>query len=375
MIDLMESRRKIDEIDQQMVQLFEQRMEIAKDVADYKRAVGKKVFDKEREEEKLNQLETLASDNFNVHCIRELFTQIMSMSRKLQYSMLESYQEDMIFEQIEKINVTKDTKVVYFGTDGSYSQQAMEEYFGCELESFASNTFQGVMEAIKKGEAEFGVLPIENTSTGGITDIYDLLAQYDHYIIGEQVIKVDHALLGLEGATIEGLRKVYSHPQGIKQCNKFLKEYPNMESIESDSTAGSAKKVCEEMDITQGAIASVKAASRYGLTILKECINYEDNNSTRFIIIGKERIFLKKSNKVSICFVLPHESGTLYNMLSHIIFNNLNMTKIESRPLSGKKFEYRFFIDFEGNLTMPAVKNALNGIFEEAIELKILGNY
>lgn len=375
MIDLMESRKKIDDIDQQIVELFEQRMDIAKDVADYKKEVGKKVFDKKREDEKLSQLETLASNNFNVHCIRELFSQIMSMSRKLQYSMIEGYQDDMIFEQIEKINVTKDTKVVYFGTEGSYSQQAMDEYFGQEIESFPSHTFQGVMEAIKSGEAEYGVLPIENTSTGGITDIYDLLAQYEHYIIGEHVIKVEHALLGLEGATIEDLRKVYSHPQGIKQCSKFLKEHPIIEAIESDSTAGSAKKVCEEQDITQGAIASVKAGSRYGLSVLKHCINYEDNNSTRFIIIGKEKVFIKKSNKISVCFVLPHESGTLYNMLSHIIFNNLNMTKIESRPLAGKKFEYRFFVDFEGNLTMPAVKNALNGICEEAIDLKILGNY
>lgn len=374
MVDLLKSREEIDRIDKQIVSLFEERMNIAKNVAEYKISVGKKVYDKQREEEKLRTLGKLASNEFNRCAVEELFTQIMSISRKLQYTMVKSEGIADTFQCIKQLPITKETKVVFFGQEGTYTQQCMEDYFGTEVDSFNELTFRKVMEAVKEGRADYGVLPIENSSTGGITDIYDLLVEYDNYLIGEHVVKIQNALLGLPGATVENLRTVYSHPQPLLQCAKFLDEHSYIERKEYLSTAASAKKVKEDGDLTQAAIGSVKAAQCYGLEILKESINKDDTNCTRFIIIANQKIYLENANKVSICFELPHKSGTLYNMLSHFIYNNLNMVKIESRPINGKNFEYRFFVDVEGNLQDAGVINALRGIKEEASVVRILGN-
>lgn len=375
MLDLLEIRNEIDKIDQEIVTLFEKRMQLTGKVAEYKISKGKAVFDKERENQKLNTLCALASNDFNKHAIEELFTQIMSISRKKQYGIITQKNNSEVFEQKEKLNIDENTKVVFFGVKGSYTEQAMEDYFGKEINSFHGDTFKEVMEAIKEGKADYGVLPIENSSTGSIADIYDLLVEYDNYIVGEHIIKVDQALLGLPGATIEGIKTVYSHGQGLLQCAKFLDELKDVKRLEYSSTASSARKVLEDQDISQAAIASTRAAKCYGLTVLKEAINYNSANSTRFIIITNKKIYLKKARKMSIYFELPHTSGTLYNMLSHFIYNNLSMTNIESRPLEGRSWEYRFFIDFEGNLEDPGVQNALNGISQEAFNMRILGNF
>ena len=372
MIDLSKSREHIDRIDKQIVNLFEERMSVAGDVAEYKRNTGKKVFDPEREAQKLETLGTLASTEFNERAIRELFSQIMSISRKYQYTLLTEQNEK--FEELPELPKGADTRVCFFGAPGSYSEQAMEECFGSAVTSFPAASFKEVMEAVQNEKADFGVLPIENTTTGGITDSYDLLMEYDNYLIGEHVVKIEHALLGIPGAKPEQLRKVYSHSQGLSQCKKFFDEYPEIRPAVSSSTSESAKKVMEAKDTTLGAIASKRAAGIYGLEVLRECLNTEDVNSTRFIIVTNRKIFLPKAKKISICFELPHESGSLYKMLSHIMYNNLNMTKIESRPIPGRSFEYRFFVDFGGKITDAAVRNTLNGIREEASRLKILGN-
>ena len=372
MIDLTKSRESIDRIDKQIVELFEERMKVAGDVAEYKRNTGKKVFDPEREAQKLETLGKMASTVFNERAIQELFSQIMSISRKYQYSLLTEQNEK--FEEMQELPKTPETKVCFFGAPGSYSEQAMIDCFGTGITSFPAATFKEVMEAVQSGKADFGVLPIENTTTGGITDSYDLLMEYDNYLVGEHVVKIEHALLGVPGAKIEDIRKVYSHSQGLSQCKRFFDEYPEIRPAVSSSTSESAKKVMEAKDVSLAAIASKRAAAIYGLEILAECLNTENINSTRFIIITNQKTFLPNANKISICFELPHESGSLYKMLSHIMYNNLNMTKIESRPIPGRSFEYRFFVDFEGKITDAAVRNTLNGIREEASRLKILGN-
>lgn len=374
MIELQQCRDEIDKIDKQIVELFEKRMQIAKDVAEFKKSTGKNVLDPEREKQKIESVKALASTEFNRHGVAELFTQIMSMSRKLQYSMITRNKEDM-FEQMSRLPNDSNTKVVFFGAAGSYTEQAMEECFGHNITSFSAETFREVMAAVKDGRADYGVLPIENTTTGGIADSYDLLLEFDNYIVAEHVIKVNQALLALPEADILNITSVYSHPQAILQSRVFLSKYPAMKTIEMGSTAGCAKKVKEDNDITKAAIGSVRAAKTYDLKVLAENINYEDKNSTRFIIITNRKQYIQGADKISICFSLPHESGTLYNMLSHIIYNNLNMTKIESRPLAGKNFEYRFFVDFEGNIEDAAVINTISGIEAEALEIKVLGNY
>ncbi|MDF2542128.1 MAG: hypothetical protein K0S47_1846 [Herbinix sp.] len=374
MIDLQESRRKIDEVDQKLLELFEYRMQIAKDVAEYKISVGKAIYDPAREEEKLEALQAMTKDDFNKRAISDLFTQIMSMSRRLQYTMLDSY-DHLGFDVMEELKISQDTSVVFYGEIGSYTEQAMLEFFSGSVNSKPMGTFQDVMQAIKEGQADYGVLPIENSSTGTLTDIFDLLAEYDNYIIGEHVIKIEHNLLGLPGSKADDITTVYSHRQGLLQCSEYLKKHPYMKQMESGSTAGSAKRVLEEMDRTKAAIASKRAGEYYGLQILQEGIHNDQNNSTRFIIITNKKVYFRNSIRTSICFALPHKSGSLYHMLSHFIYNNLNMTRIESRPISGKAFEYRFFVDIEGGLNDPRVKNALNCIKLEALEMKILGSY
>lgn len=373
-MDLQQCRDEIDRIDKEIVKLFEERMEISKNVAEYKKSTGKEVLDRAREKQKIEAVTALSSNDFNRHGISELFKQIMSMSRKLQYGML-SESKQTAFEKIAELPKTKDTKVVYFGTSGSYSEQAMQECFGTEVVNFSAETFREVMCAVKDGRADYGVMPIENTTTGGISDSYDLLVEFDNCIVAEHVIKVNHALLSLPGATMEDIEVIYSHPQAIMQSKVFLSKYPKIRIVEQGSTAGCAKKVKEDQDKSQAAIGSVRAANTYGLKVLAEHINHEDTNSTRFIIITNKKQYMNSANKVSICFSLPHETGSLYNMLSHIIYNDLNMTKIESRPLAGRNFEYRFFVDFEGNIEAPAVANTLTGISAEALDLRVLGNY
>lgn len=376
MQDLLEIRNNIDKTDKQIVALFEERMALTQKVARYKSQTGKAVLDKERENAKLEAVQALVKTEYNKYPVKELFTQIMSMSRKYQYSLIETYSSKLAFRQVNELPMSQPAKVVFFGEYGSYSEQAMHEFFGEEnLSCFPAETFKEVMEAVHSHKADYGVLPIENSSTGGIQDIYDLLMDYDNYIVGGHIVKIDHSLIGLPGASIDTIKKVYSHPQGIMQCASFFEEHPEIEAVKYLSTAAGAKKVLVDQDSTQAAIAGRQAAAYYGLAVLQDKINSESSNSTRFIIISNQKIYLDNANKVSICFELPHESGSLYNMLSHFIYNNLNMTKIESRPIHGRPWEYRFYIDFEGNLKDCGVKNAINGIREEAVSLKILGNF
>lgn len=371
MIDIAESREKIDRIDKEIVALFEERMEVARDVAEYKRQTGKKVLDVQREKEKLEKLSAMASSKFNQRALEELFSQIMSISRKYQYTLLEK--EETAFEPFKNLPKTPETRVCFFGAHGSYTEQAMQHCFGTKVQATAAGSFREVMEAVQNRQADYGVLPIENTTTGGITDSYDLLMEYDNYIVAEHVIRIEHALLTVPGTEISEVKTIYSHPQAISQCRKFLEEHPQIRIEVMASTSESARYVMLEGDREKAAIAGKQAAELYGLDIRKECLNTEEVNSTRFIIISGKKEFLEHAGKVCVCFELPHESGSLYKMLSHIMYNNLNMTKIESRPIAGKNFEYRFFVEFEGCITDAAVRNTLNGIREEASGWKMIG--
>lgn len=376
MTELKELRDKIDEIDQKMVDLFEERMDICSQVAEYKIQTGKKVFDRERETAKIQSLREMAHSDFTSHGIAELFSQIMAMSRKLQYQLLakNGVVGRLPFIQVDQVE-REHVRVVFQGVEGAYSQAAMKQYFGEQIRSFHVAQWRDAMEAIAEGSADFAVLPIENSTAGSVNDMYDLLVEFENYIVGEQVIRCEHKLLGLPGTKLEKVERVYSHAQGLAQCRLFLEEHREWKQIPLENTAVAAKKVAEDKDPAQVAIASAFAGEYFGLEILQEKIYSNEANSTRFIIVTNQRIFQKDANKISICFELPHKSGSLYNMLSHFIYNNLNLTKIESRPIAGRNWEYRFFLDFEGNLNDGAVKNALRGIREEAKNMKILGNY
>ena len=375
-MDLLELRSKLDCIDEQIVELYEERMEICSQVADYKIETGKKVLDKTREEEKLRKVRSLAHNEFNAHGIQELFEQIMSMSRKLQYNKLtrEGVGGRLPFIGVDKLD-TKNARVVFQGAEGAYSQMAMMQYFGESVNAFHVDTFREAMCSIEEGRADFAVLPIENSTAGIVSEIYDLLVEFENYIVGEQIIRIEHCLLGVPGAKQEQIRTVYSHPQSLMQSARYLNAHENWRQISMQNNAFAARRVIEDGDMSQAAIASEQAAKIYGLSVLERGVNQSDTNSTRFIIVTNQKIFLRDAAKVSLCLEVSHESGSLYRILSHFIYNNLNMCKIESRPIEERNWEYRFFIDFEGNLADGAVKNALRGLREEARSMKILGNY
>ena len=191
--------------------------------------------------------------------------------------------------------------------------------------------------------------------------------------MGEHIVKVDQALIGMKGSSPEQIKKVYSHQQGILQCREFLEKYPNMQAIEYDSTSAGVEKVAKDQDPTQAAISSVRAAKLYNLAVLQEQINQQSNNSTRFIIVTKKNVYCKNGKKISICFEVKHESGTLYNMLANFMFSGLNLTQIESRPIENKKWEYRFFVELEGNLDSASVQNALRAVKQEATAFRLFG--
>jgi chorismate mutase/prephenate dehydratase len=375
-MDLQQLRVEIDSVDRQIVDLFEKRMEIASQVADYKIANGKKVFDKEREAQKIKAVRDMASSDFNRTGVEELFSHLMSMSRKLQYQKLASAGATGRLPFIAIDSIDKDnSRVCYQGAEGAYSEMAMKKFFGENVKSFHVETFRDAMSVLEEGSADYAVLPIENSTAGIVSEVYDLLTEYENYIVGEQIIEIRHCLMGVPGAKLDDIKTVYSHPQSLMQSSRFLNEHSDIQQIGMKNNAFAARKVAEDKDNTQAAIASSAAAGIYGLDIIQEGINQADSNSTRFIIVANQKVFLKGAGKISLCLEIPHEAGSLYHIMSHFIYNNLNMTKIESRPIEDKDWEYRFFIDFEGNLEDSSVRNALRGLREEAKMMKILGNY
>lgn len=375
MLDLNEIRKQIDDADQEIVRLFEKRMQLTQQVADYKIASGKPVFDRERELSKLQTLGKMASSEFNRKGIQELFQQIMCISRKRQYQLLAENGKGSRPEYILTDRISAEGKTVVFqGVEGAYSYAAMKTFFGDSVESFHVETWKDAMEAISQGKADYAVLPIENSTAGSVLDIYDLLVEYPHYIVGEQIIPVAHVLMGIPGTRTEELKEIYSHPQGLAQSRNYLEKHPEWKQIAVLNTAVAAQMVSQSGDRTKGAIASRYAAEYFGLEILDQEF-VSSKNETRFVILSGSPCFEKKAQKISICIELPHETGSLYNILSHIIYNNLNMTKIESRPIPDHNWEYRFFVDFEGNLGDASVQNALLGISAEAGKLRVCGNY
>lgn len=376
MAELAELREQLDQIDDRIAELYEKRMEICAQVGEYKIKSGKKVFDRQREKEKLADVASKVKGEFNRKGIREVYQQLMSMSRKLQYQQLVSAGAlgRLPFIQVDDLD-KKNARVVFQGTEGAYSQAAMHQFFGPDVNNFHVSTFREAMEAIEEGSADYAVLPIENSSAGPVNEMYDLLDEFENYIVAETILPVVHTLCGLPGAGLSDIQRVYSKAEALMQTSCFLEDHSDWQKISVVNTAIAAKKVLNDQDITQGAVCSAYAAKVHGLSVLVDGINDDPDNCTRFIVVTNQKIFLKDASKISIRFELPHQSGSLYGILSHFIYNDLNMTKIESRPIKGKQWEYRFFVDFEGNMEDGAVKNAIRGLREETANLKILGNY
>ena len=378
MRDLQDIRVEIDQVDSEILKLFIKRMELACQVAEYKIATGKKVYDKAREDEKLIKLSSYVSDDFSQQSVKELYTQIMSISRKKQFSILRErgVNFDTGFHEVKDFDFSQST-VCFQGVQGAYSQLAMLAFFDDNMkESFHVDLWRDAMDAISSGKADYAVLPIENSLAGSIEENFDLLSEYNVAIIGEQILKIDHALLGVKGSKIEDIKTVYSHPKAIAQCDEYIRtKHIDWDVKNLRNTAMSAQKIRDDGDKTQAAIGSKYNAILYDLDILEEAIQDDKNNETRFIIVSKDKKYRKDADKISLCLEISHEPGSLYRILSNLMFNGINMNRIESRPIKGVNWQYRFFIDIDGNLNDEAVRNALIGLKEECVSIRVLGNY
>ena len=270
---------------------------------------------------------------------------------------------------------TNDLKIGYQGVKGSFSEEAMISFFGENNKSLNYEKFEDVFISLKNDEIDYGILPFENSCTGAITAVYDLISKYGFYIVGEECIKINQNLVGVKDATVDDIKEVYSHPQGFEQSKNFLRNHEDFKLIYFYNTAISAKHVSKLNDKSKAAIASSRAAKIYNLDILAKNIHDNNNNHTKFVIISKNLESSKESNKITVSFSLENRAGSLYNLLGHFVKNNLNMIKIESRPSNGELWEYVLYVDLEGNINDEKVKNAINLIKEETRYFKLLGCY
>lgn len=376
MDELTALRAELDEVDARIVKLYERRMELCEQVGAYKVREQKKIFDSAREKQKLAAVGRLATRRQDRQGVEELFQQLMTMSRKVQYrQQAETYGEGRLpFVTVDPL-FDGTARVVYQGTEGAYGQAAMKHFFGDNVPSVPVSTFREAMEMIQDGVCDYAVLPIENSTAGGVNEVYDLLDEFENYIVGETIIPIRHTLAVYPGAKLSDIRTVYSKAEALMQTSRYLGGHPEWEQVSVLNTAIAARRILEEKDVSRAAVCSELAARLYGLDILEDDMNDMPSNRTRFVVVTNQKVFCPEADKISICFEVPHESGSLYQLLSHFIFNGLNMTRIESRPVEGRSFEYHFFVDFEGNMAQPAVKNALQGLRSEARNLKVLGNY
>ncbi len=378
LLNLDELREKIDEINEQMVDLLCQRMELTTKVAEYKIKNNLPVYHPKREQEVIEKVSQKAKDEYKTHC-RMLFTTIMDMSKVAQeQTIVMAGQKQQLYTTIEQAlqarkDVKQNPKVAVCGIAGAYADQAAKTML-CDAQNVYCDSFDEVFESVKNGQADYGVLPIENSTAGSIHAVYDLIAKHKLYIIRDYKMPISHCLLANKGVELSQITDVYSHEQAISQCSEFLKQNPQINVHRFNNTATSAKLVAEKGG-TIGAIASECCADLYGLDVVKADIKNAQENYTRFILISKELIIQNDANKVSLVLALPHISGSLNRLISRFSANELNMTKIESRPIPNTDFEFRFYFDFEGAVKNERVLCLLCALENELENFQFLGNY
>lgn len=367
-------REKIDRIDDQIAELFTERMECSRKVAEYKHENGIPIFNAEREKEILDSIEE--KTGIYGGSARQLYATIIELSRGLQHDIVGSGSKlKNTIRSAEKAMPIEGTfTTACFGVPGTYANQAALKAFPNSRLVFCAS-FQDVFSALRNGEAEFGIVPIENSSAGSVTEVYDLMLKYRFYIALAIDIPVNHVLAVKKGTNISDLQRVYSHPQALAQCSGFFRSRKNITAESYISTAAAAKMVSAGEDMTIGAICSEEAAKEYGLEIILRGFQNDPTNTTRFIVLSKKLYTEENADKISLCFSLPHQTGTLYSILCRFAVNGLNLTKIESRPMKGTKFEYLFYLDFSGNVSDKNTLKLMCALSEELQEFSFLGNF
>lgn len=377
MRDLRELRDEIDRIDRQLLPLFIERMELCGAVADYKMENGLPVLDAAREKQVLKEKQALLTKPGYDEAVYEFFSSVMAISRGLQAKKIKDVKKEeefyAYFTQLQ--DRAAHPTVCYFGTKGSYSEAAAIQYFGEGETRFCADSFEGAFAALEKRRADYAVVPIENSSTGAIAEVMDLLERCGCYIVGEVHLPICHCLLAKAGTTVGDIKTVYSHEQGLLQSKDYLKSLGDVRQEVCCSTAMSARMVAESDDPTVAAIAGRQNAALYGLTVLKENVNTSARNTTRFAVVAKRPENSAVCNKISIAFTLAHECGELYRVLSCFVRGGLNLLKLESRPIPNQPFSYMFFVDYSGNLSDPHVRSVTEAVIAETQRFKLLGNY
>lgn len=281
---------------------------------------------------------------------------------------------DEDYKMVDDLEINSDTRVVYAGVPGAYAESAVIKYFGDDVSIYNVKSFDDIVEEVAAGRADYGVIPLENSSAGFVTGNYDIIKTSGVRIVAEVVLDIEHALLGVPGASISDIRKVYSHAQGLMQCKEYIDKH-GFSSSSVSNTAAAAKKVREEGNPAYAAIASERAARLYNLSVLDTRINTVNDNSTKFVVVTGKKVALKDADNISICFMTAHKVGALFNIMRLFNDNGLNMTSIESRPSQRKKWQYYFYVTFNGRLTDKNVRKALGEIVREADEMEVLGTF
>ena len=372
MRDLSEIRKDIDRIDDELIALFKRRMDCAKEVGIYKKANNIPVLNQKREDEILAEVQEKGGEYGAA--ARLLFSNIMELSRALQHNIIGSGQalRDLITAAREMPSADGVT-VAFQGIKGANSYEAAQRLLpGAVLTD--RKTFEDVFDAVDKEEVTFGILPVENSTAGSVSAVYDLILKHRFYIVGALDMRIEHCLGGLRQSSLEDIEIVWSHPQALSQCEGYIARH-NLTPVPKANTAVAARDAAREKRLNVAAICTPRAAEEYGLRILDSGLQDNPYNTTRFIVISKQLYIAPDANKISLCFSLPHVKGSLYNLLCRFNSLGLNLTKIESRPAKGKDFEYLFYLDFTGSVHSENVIDLLSQLSEEMPEFSFLGNY
>ncbi len=380
MSKLEELRAQIDEIDSQMIALFERRMDVTRQVGEYKKEHDLPVLDRQREEEVLAKKEAMLKNKYLKTEVKDFFGSIMAISRRQQRGLMADQSRVEHFASYKNMvraarEPVAHPRVCYQGVAGAYAEEATALFFGEEVQRSGAATWRDLFELLVAEQADYIVVPIENNSTGSINGVYDLLAEYGAHVVGEQLLKVEHCLCALPGVGLEEITDVYSHEQGFFQSEEFFAGHREWRQNAVLNTAAAARLVAESGVRSKAAVCSRRAARLWGLEVLQEGINTSRDNYTRFFVVSKEMEIRSGSNKISLMFTLPHEPGTLNHVLGILAVHQMNMLRLESRPMPGKGWEYRFFVDVEGDLRDENLNSVLFEILENTLTLGILGNY
>ena len=376
-MDLQEIRAQIDGIDDELVRLFERRMALAGDVAAYKREQGLPVSDRTREREIVSRV-TQGMDEQNAAYTKVLFSTLFDLSRSAQDRALQgpSALTDAIRAAAENTprEFPSGATVAVQGREGAYSSFACDRLFQRPSIMYFS-TFESVFQAVEKGFCRYGILPIENSLYGSVTEVYDLMSKYNFHIARSVRIKIDHALLAKKGTELSDIREIVSHEQALGQCADFIKSLGDVRVTVCSNTAEAARAAAESGRNDIAALASPDCASLYGLSVLKTSVQNSDNNHTRFICISKDIEVYPGANRISLMLTLPHRPGSLYRMMARFAALGLNLTKLESRPIEGLDFDFMFYFDIEADVCAAPVLGLLGDLDRAPETFNFLGAY